>query len=293
MRFHLDVVITLEVQYLIIFRYIDELDIWTKDPRLRGSQGARLADMHLSTRYISTPFTSWAASLHVAHHFSKDHQVAILDLHGLPHVEAYHVNEMCKHGLAPRDYSHEYLLHGKIEGEALSVIKAADLLKSIPGASILPPWSWGKGSLTLRAQGFQFIKSLDVEKVREIVASVRSARPHFVLPLAIAVLTYSGINFDIPKSTNAAARSTKTKQKVAPCRTPDSLQIDENMIRLIFQGLGDTSIPNEFCLDPNILLDRVYTEYYDDIAQMIYLLRKLTDAAHGRGVRGRLACLRR
>ena len=78
-------------------------------------------------------------------------------------------------------------------------------------------------------------------------------------------------------------------------RSPDFWRSDKELekdLPLFVEATKSYSIPSELCGDASILTDIVYTIGYENVEQMIKMLRALVNWRHGKGARGRAKELR-
>lgn len=61
------------------------------------------------------------------------------------------------------------------------------------------------------------------------------------------------------------------------------MDVFDDAVVAIREGLGEVEMPHDFSVDANILSDRVYTRGYSDIRHMILVLRELVGRSRGRG----------
>ncbi|KAK5129122.1 hypothetical protein LTR08_003892 [Meristemomyces frigidus] len=232
----------------------------------RGNQGASsifhltrpklryMAESHLRNFNTVTEFSSWAASLQRAILYARGTRencyVSVIDTKKLIGNVIMHVGSMGF--VLPAEvlvYDEEYMAHGVIQGPAHRAVRLSEVLIALPQYT---PKGFNHSNFSSLAG--------EVETARRVGEQFGDS---FVVPVTVAILT----------------------QKKRDAGLWRSGKIPE--LKIIADALADCRIPRKLCGDATILTDIVYTEGFEDVEQMIRLMRALVDERHGRGARGR------
>lgn len=224
---------------------------------------AAMCNAHLCTESdVYTEFSSWAASIQIAFRFARGaHKycyISVIDTKGLVGKNViFHVPSLeFLVGHVAKSCDHEYLAHGVISGPA--VLKAIPLKAYLDaGVSIPPP-----NRLNLLNHAVAQITPAQVCAARRVAEAYGG---QFSAAVFVAILT-------LERRSRNFWRSESELNKAVP---------------LFVGAMKHCWIPGELCGDATILTDIVYTKGYENVEQMIKMLRALVDWRHGKGARVR------
>lgn len=232
----------------------------------------RMVNGHLTGKTaMLSEFSSWTASismvLYLGHekHTLQNHKeahICVIDTRRLQNVSIYHVNSLAKAKIAAKNYSWEYLAHGKIEGPSFSAIPLARLLElglhsSIPAINEYGWWTWYIGSNWEKRP----VTPITEDEVRCIKRIASEFGNSFTLGITAALIT------------------------ITPRKTDPDGKLTEEDIKNFRAGLDDLEIPYEYGTQDSIIVNGVYIHGYPQISQMLKLLQGLVESSWGRGRR--------
>lgn len=189
---------------------------------------------------IATEFSSWGASLQVAFHFTGQYPnayISIIDTRKLTQDNiVLHVPSLefltGNHG----GYDHEYLAHGVIAGQALSVAP----LKAFTDIGV-PTHFNIRGLQNPSACSAIDCQPITADEIRQARRVAEQYDPSFIVAVTLAILTL--------------------KQRCGDFWNCEHIK----NLELIVDELQDCEIPAHWCKDRSIVTDMVYTQGYGEL----------------------------